>query len=99
MTVFSKSVQSCQYVPFALFLYAFQQLIFVLLNLIQKAAVVPSKREVTKLDLIREHGRLAIRHWIFRQSLIFEACQSQWQILSCVFGNEIVIVSVNTKIK
>jgi len=38
----------------------------VLLNSIQEAAVV--KREVTKLDVIRKHGRLVIRHWIFWQS-------------------------------
>jgi len=64
----------------------FKQLIFVLLNLIQKAVAVPSKREVMKLYLIGKYFLLFIRHWIFDR------------VLMC-FGNETVMVSVNTNIK
>jgi hypothetical protein len=52
VTMFSDSVQTCQYVPYAVFLCAFQRLIYL-------------KREVIKLDLIRKHGQLVIRYWIF----------------------------------
>jgi hypothetical protein len=53
-----------------------------------------------KLDLIRKHGQLFIRHWIFDRLLMFNACQSQCRCyLVSLFGNEIVMLSVNTHIK
>ena len=41
-----------------------------------------------KLDLIRKYGRMIIRHWISWKSPDVS-----------LFGNEIVMVSVNTKVK
>jgi len=60
VTIFIYSVQSCEYLSFAVFLCTFQPLICVLLNLIQKVEVVLSNKEYVKLYLIRKHGHLVI---------------------------------------